>query len=184
MQPSILRLLGLAALLVAVAVGFVAAGSGHAQAHPGHGHDRPGHAHAGHLLPSLVQSGDAHAGHVPAPPPVSAPAEVDLTVSATTITQAPHSATLAPQASVHESNSSGAAAVDGSVQHDGTASGGGCAAPGCCGGGPCSVCCSVVPTGAGLVWPSRAAATLGILSGPTLDDAVSSGLIRPPRSFV
>ncbi|MFD2183369.1 hypothetical protein [Rhodoplanes azumiensis] len=187
MRSSILRLLGLAALLLAAAVGFVVAGSGLAQAHPGHGHDHPGPVHAGHVLSSPILSDDTHSGHVPGLQPVSASTGIDLTTSATTIALASPISTHATDAhatDVHASDSPDAAMTDGSVRHDGTASGGGCAAPGCCGGGPCSVCCSVVPANAGLVWPSRAVVALGILPGPTLDDAVSSGLIRPPRSFV
>ncbi|MBK5960645.1 hypothetical protein CCR97_20925 [Rhodoplanes elegans] len=188
MRSSILRLLGLAALLVAAAVGFVVAGSGLAQAHPGHGHDHPGHAHAGsvqavHLQAVHLQAGDALTAHGPARQPVATSPRVDVRISAATVDGTPQAVALAPQARVHTSDSSAAAAIDGSVQHDGSASGG-CAAPGCCGGGPCSVCCSVVPAHAGLVWPSRAAAVLGIHPGPTLDDAMSSGLIRPPRFFV
>jgi hypothetical protein len=168
MCRSFLQLLGFASLLVAVAVGLVVAGLDPAQAHPGHGHGRAERVHAPLALaisPDQIRTiaGASACGKVPD--------------TASVVQDGSRAATGGP-------GSSGPAAIGGSAaQGDRAPSGGGCAVPGCCSGGPCSICCSVVPAAAGFVWPSRAAAALGALPGPTLDDAVSFGLKRPPRSF-
>lgn len=169
MHRSCSRLVGLAALLVAVAIGFVVAGASVAQAHPGHGHADPDRSNAQYARATQM--------------PVVAPHQVASIVRNADNSDIHIKAEFGSYAAIVGPVSFGPATVGGLARDGGSALDIGCAFPGCCGSGPCSVCCSVVPASPGLVWPSREAAPLRIVPSPALRDAESSGLKRPPRPF-
>lgn len=167
MCRSFSRLIGFATLLLAVAVVFVVAGPSVAYAHPGHGHADPDRSRTQSTRAVQV----ALMAHDRA---VSIPR--NTAGSETGSDRKSHAASV-------RSSSYGRVSVGGLARDGGTASDAGCAFPGCCSSGPCSACCSVLPSSPVFVWPSSEAARFGVVPDPALRDDVSSGLKRPPRSF-